>query len=62
MATPKNDIDEEVIWLGTGAATPIEGKPKKHVARNPIGFIWPKSQPKKPRATSKRRNGAGRRK
>lgn len=61
MATPKNDIDEEVIWLGTGAATPIEGKPKKLQPRNPIGFIWPKmAKQRKPRATSKRRNGAGR--
>jgi hypothetical protein len=58
---PRNDIDEEVIWLGTGAATPIDGKVKKPHKRNPIGFIWPK-QAAKPRATAKRRSSPGRKK
>lgn len=60
MGAPRNDIDEEVIWIGTGAATPIDGKAKKLPKRNPIGFIWPKPAAKKPRATSKRKSSAGR--
>jgi hypothetical protein len=60
--TPRNDIDEEVIWLGTGAATPIDGKVKKPHKRNPIGFIWPSPATRKPRAVAKRRSSPGRKK
>jgi hypothetical protein len=58
---PRNDIDEDVIWLGTGHATGLDAKRKNLPKKNPIGFIWPKSQ-QKARATAKRRSSPGRKK
>jgi hypothetical protein len=45
---PKQDIDEDVIWQGTGTVTAItEYKKKRRVKKkNPIGFIWPDAKPK----------------
>jgi hypothetical protein len=40
LRLPRNDIDEDVSWLGTGSATGGEG-PSSPLAR-PVGFIWPK--------------------
>jgi hypothetical protein len=55
--TKRADVDEDVVWLGVGQASPQEyAKPfRKAKKKNPVGFIWPKKVARKPKSKPRKR-------